>query len=334
MFASLGTLSGYMDFPTLINFFHTLVQGKVLSTIFDTRDASWYLVYFFDMFSLTMSFVGAACVAVCVVEATVDFEKGLYANYAKWKDYTNQIAVFEVIIMTLFMGWSLVTTILALVWADDVWKKLEARIAEADTGKFGIETPLDWDKAIKVYVLLMLTGLTTLISGYSLTQVAEEAIDFFAEYEAINGEKQEADDKTTGDDYPTGVSAQNDFIYHTTTAVLGWFVLSAISIGGQIFSMQFLTFDDGFTCEIQNVSASHYDAAFATRSSMTDRESCYEKIPEIFKILDLNGDGIIEKCEDATFMATVGEDLEYALKFSGRFDLAALKMVCNENFKY
>lgn len=100
--------------------------------------------------------------------------------------------------------------------------------------------------------------------------------------------------------------------------------------------MTFLTFDDGFTCEVQTdkFPKSHYDPAFATRSSMTDRASCYEKIPEIFKILDLNNDGIIEKCEDATFMAAVGEPVEYALKFSGRFDLAALKMVCNENFKY
>ena len=92
----------------------------MLSTIFQTRFAAQYLVYFFDMSALIMSFIGAAYVVVCTVMATVDFETGLYHKYASWSNYANLIAVFELVIMMLFMGWALVTVILALVWAPSV----------------------------------------------------------------------------------------------------------------------------------------------------------------------------------------------------------------------
>lgn len=148
------------------------------------------------------------------------------------------------------MGWALVTSILALVYASDVWTKLDERLAEAEAGSFKIETPLDWDKSIKVYTLLMLTGLTTLISGYALGEVAEELISYFAEYD--DNEKNEGDEKTDSSNVdPTGTAIQEDFTFHTVTAVYGWLVLAAISLGGQIFSMNFLTFDDGFTCDLQ-----------------------------------------------------------------------------------
>lgn len=186
-----------MDFSTPINFFMYIVKGKVLSTIFHTRFASQYLVYFFDMGSLVMSFVGAAYVAVCTVYATINFDKGLFADYARTSEWANQIHVFELVIMILFMGWSLVTTILALVFAEDVWMKLDARLAEAATSTLSIETPLDWDKAIKVYVLLMLTGLTTLLSGYALGNSANELIAYYAEYD--DNEKNEATEKGSTD---------------------------------------------------------------------------------------------------------------------------------------
>lgn len=99
--------------------------------------------------------------------------------------------------------------------------------------------------------------------------------------------------------------------------------------------MNFLTFDDGFTCEVKSDEytwENHYSKAIEIRSGMTDLATCRTEIEKIFKILDLDGNGIIEKCEDATFQHAAGSPLDYSLKFSGRFDMAALKIICNEYF--
>ena len=43
-----------------------------------------------------------------------------------------------------------------------------ARLAEAAKDSIGVETPLTMNLAIKTFTLLIVAGLTVLISGYSL----------------------------------------------------------------------------------------------------------------------------------------------------------------------
>lgn len=65
----------------------------------------------------------------------------------------------------------------------------------------------------------------------------------------------------------------------------------------------FLGFDDTFECDLQEgvISAATYSGIPPILSAMTDRKSCEETIEGVFKIFDLNKDGAISRCEDATF---------------------------------
>lgn len=146
------------------------------------------------------------------------------------------------------MLWSFLCVVLSLVAGGELWTSLNARVDEVEAFKYG-GVPVPWDKSIKAVTLSLLAGLTVLISAYSLGEVAEELISYFAWYD--DDEKNEGDEKTDGsNDDPAGTSAKFDFIYHTVTAVFGWLVLMGVSLGGSIFRMSFLNFDDGFTCEI------------------------------------------------------------------------------------
>lgn len=53
---------------------------------------------------------------------------------------------------------------------------------------------------------------------------------------------------------------------------------------------------------------------------------------KIFNILDLNNDRFVDRCEDATFQRAMGATQKYAWKFSGQFNLASMKKICNEEF--
>lgn len=64
-------------------------------------------------------------------------------------------------------------TIVSILSAAYVWTLLDWRLGEAAEGSIGVETPLTWDKAIKVFTLCMIAGLGVLISGFSLADVAD-----------------------------------------------------------------------------------------------------------------------------------------------------------------
>lgn len=127
MFASLGNLSGYMDFTSLLTFGQTIIQGQVLSNIFMSVYTPLYLVYFGNAMAVAVCFVAAGYVAVHTVEAGVSFTKGLYYEYAKWSSWASSIATLELVILTLFLLWSLLIVILTLAGSGHVWDTLNAR---------------------------------------------------------------------------------------------------------------------------------------------------------------------------------------------------------------
>jgi len=150
----------------------TVIKGEVLKTIFMTPWAPFYVMYFVTIAELIMAFIGAAYVAVHAAEAAVSFSKGLYANYAKWTQFANQIAVFELVILTLFMGWAMFTTIFSLWQASTFWEQMNMIYDEVKAYNSGLEVPLAWDDAFKGSTLCMLSGLTILIAAYSLGEVS------------------------------------------------------------------------------------------------------------------------------------------------------------------
>ena len=109
--------------------------------------------------------------------------------------------------------------------------------------------------------------------------------------------------------------------------------MAAISIGGQIFMQNFLGFDDNLVCDFTQASASTFSGIGAVFQGMTDRASCLAKIDEAFAIQDLNKDGLVSRCEDAMLQHyLLGSTKEYATKFSGEFNKAGYRKICNENF--
>lgn len=65
---------------------------------------------------------------------------------------------------------------------------------------------------------------------------------------------------------------------------------------------------------------------------MTNREECLATIDAAFAIQDLNGDGYIDRCEDAILQHLFGSTKEYATKFSGEFTKATYSKICYENY--
>ena len=120
------------------------------------------------------------------------------------------------------------------------------------------------------------------------------------------------------------------------TIVYGHLQLGIIALGGYMFRFAFNTYEDGFTCDLQEgkISQATYAGMFPIISSQTDRATCLETIDQVFDIEDINGDGFITRCEDATLQHAFGSSKEYSFKFSAAFDRAQFRKICEENFPY
>jgi hypothetical protein len=92
---------------------------------------------------------------------------------------------------------------------------------------------------------------------------------------------------------------------HLVTANYGVFVFEVIALGVLIFGWSFLNLSkDGekFECDINAVGdKSGYSGLQAAFDSIKDKQSCLENIDKVFKIVDLNGDNLLSRCEDAAF---------------------------------
>jgi len=128
--------------------------------------------------------------------------------------------------------------IFATITAVNVWGDVDARIAEAGADSLGYDTPLRWELAIKTHTLLMLVGVIVIVSGFSLGDIADEAITWVSNYD--DDTKTEGDDKTSGTADADGTAAQQDIILHLVTAVYGMFVFGVMSLSSFIFAWSFL----------------------------------------------------------------------------------------------
>lgn len=132
---------------------------------------------------LVMAYVAAAYVIVCTVEAGVSMSIGFYYNYAGASSIGDLLYVFEVILIIAWQLWALITPIMATLLASEVWNQLDARVAEASLESVGFDTAVSWNLAIKTATLLLLVGSMTVVAGFSLGDIADEAITWVAQYE-------------------------------------------------------------------------------------------------------------------------------------------------------
>lgn len=80
------------------------------------------------------------------------------------------------------------------------------------------------------------------------------------------------------------------------------------------------------TCALNSVDAS---AVKTLMEGMNSKAVCLERIDQIFKIVDANGDGTISRCEDVSFQVAMGNPEDYALKYSTKWTLSSAKLWCN-----
>jgi len=118
---------------------------------------------------------------------------------------------------------------------------------------------------------------------------------------------------------------------HGVDTYLFYFVYTSMSLFGYIFYAVFAGVDDTPDCN-WNVDDSHYDGVNAVIGQIKDYESCIANIDDIFKRMDLNNDGYLDRCEDANFQHFMGSTKEYAAKFSSEFSVSSARKLCDEGF--
>jgi len=105
----------------------------------------------------------------------------------------------------------------------------------------------------------------------------------------------------------------------------GMSTLSVISFGGAIFKFFFIKFDDDFDCDLKSAN---YSGVQTIMDAMDDEEDCLKTMVDAFKIVDLDGDHVISRCEDASYQVAMGASKEFALKYSTTWTLAAAQQWC------
>jgi len=85
-------------------------------------------------------------------------------------------------------------------------------------------------------------------------------------------------------------------------------------------------------CDFTAAPAGQYDGIKDIMANIKDYDSCMANILDIFKKMDINGNGHIERCEDANLQKFMGSTEEYATKFSSEFSVAGAQAICSENF--
>lgn len=258
---------------------------------------------------------------------------GYYFTYAGGSIAGNRLGYYQIGFLVAFEAWALAVVSLAVYSSMQVWDMVDARLAEAAKDSIGVETPITMNLAIKTFTLLIVAGLTVLISGYSLGNIVKYTLGWFFFYSIRTKSEgcQKDDNKDCDID---GTSFENDVFLHLGQSVYAYIVLSAIAAGGYYFAYQFIGLDDGFACDLQEnvVSSATYAGITPILAAQTDRASCLKTIQQVFDIEDLDGDGKISRCEDATLQRAFGATPEYAFKFSSPFTRASFTKICNENF--
>ena len=327
LWSQMGTLENYMDFSSILNFGTTWVNSKVMMGFFSGMLTQREMLYTSIIWMLLVTYVAAGYVAVHSVDAGVNSVKGFYSVYGGESSVGNNLMLYELIFVLSFLGWSLVKTILATVFASQVWDAVDARIAEAEEGHTGLEEPLSWWLAMKTMTLTTLIGIMMMVGGYCMGDVVDEIVDWFNNYQ------DKTDDEGTNDGVvdPAGTATTEDLIYHAVIGVYSMFVFDSMAFGSYIFGWEFLNLsEDNLECDVESADLSVYNEAFEIAASMNSRSSCLENIQKIFDIMDLNHDNLLSRCEDATFQHAAGSTPEYAKKFSSIYTRASANMICNE----
>lgn len=173
--------------------------------------------------------------------------------------------------------------------------------------------------------------MVTVIGGYSLGEVADDLITYFDEY--ADKTKERAKDKNTGvyDLYETAM--RHDIIYHYVTVFLGYTLFSWITFASHAWAEHFMIFNDDIDCDFNMMDQTVLDDAGAIFRQVTSLEKCYELVPQFLKVLDVNQNGWLDRCEDANNLVhLMGNTEAYGRKYSHALPHAFAYHRCDQLF--
>jgi hypothetical protein len=97
----------------------------------------------------------------------------------------------------------------------------------------------------------MIVGLTSIIGAFSLGDVAKNLVTWFDEYS--NDTKTETDGDSNGEQDPDGTAAMFDVTFHYLTFFMGYSLFTVIAVGGNIFGLTFMKFNEDLECDFTSV---------------------------------------------------------------------------------
>lgn len=262
--------------------------------------------------ALIVSMVSSAYVAVKTVDAAVKTSGAFYSIYAGSSIIGDRLGIWELIAVLAYLMWSLVVTILAFVTASDLFDQTEARsLAVYTEGTYG--TAVTQVMGIKGFTLLSILALGVWISAWTMGDTADELLNWFNEYQ--DKTDNEGTTKTNNTPDLDGTAFEKDLLYHSLTTAYSYIVLTAIMVGGYVFTFNFYTFFPvASDCAITDASASTYEPIKTGIPLIFEGTyaECKANMKVWFDIIDINKDQFVDRCEDAKFLYGVGNTEEYS----------------------
>lgn len=293
------------------------------------------IVYTGAVMSLSMSFVAAAWVIVQSTEAvaayTAPFFEGYYFTYAGASTLANNIGLYELISFILWAFFSLAISIATMWLNSKAWSMMEAREAGVLVGGTG-GIVLDPVTGAKIFTLQILAGLMSIIGGFALGDTADNLLTWWDSYSTKD--RNEGQDKDTGKFDPDGTAAEYDFLYHYVTMIFGYLTFGTIAAGGFIFAFTYMKAGPAVNCDLNAMNSSQINGMISAFGKVAQsKQACYENMPSMLQIMDLNKNGFIDRCEDALFQIhVVGNPEEYAVNYGNVLPLSAYKYRCDQIF--
>lgn len=114
---------------------------------------------------------------------------------------------------------------------------------------------------------------------------------------------------------------------------MSWFVFNFIILGAHWLASNTLGFKELEDCDLEGVDESYYSPVRSLIAQEVDIASCKNAVKGIFRIADLDGNGHIDRCENAKFLYGLGNSQKYALNYNEEKSLAILfNQVCYSRF--
>lgn len=274
--------------------------------------------------ALIIELCSASYIIYKSVQAAISFTQGFAFNYRGGSILGNQIALYELAYLTLYLSTALGLILAAFNGATQMWELVQKRELGAAEGFLG--RAVSWGQFIRFGAMGFALVVVTYYGAYSIGETVDNLIGWNDDWD--DKENSEATNSIT-----PGTSISYDLILHTVTVVMSWFIFTFIIGGGHYFASNYISIPELEKCDLDGIDESYYSPIRSLIAQEVDLASCKNAVKAIFRLGDLNGDGIIDRCENAKFLYGLGNSQKYALNYGEEKSLALLwAQVCYPRF--